>query len=209
MRVLLNAAMTADGKIALRGGHPLSISDPEDLRRVHGLRTSCDAILVGIGTVLADDPQLTARTTPTSARQPVRVILDSEGRLPTTARVLDGAARTVIFTAKGKGKKWANAETIEAGEERVDLRLALRELSARGVQTLLVEGGATVFGAFLSAGIVDEMTIYIAPMVVGGGAPSLVEGAGAEKVDHLLKLKLLEARPQGAGVLLRYGPAHR
>ena len=201
----MNAAMSADGKIALRGAAPLALSDAADLQRVHQLRAASDAILVGIGTVLADDPRLTARTgQPT--RQPMRVVLDSQGRTPPQARVLDGAARTLVFTAKGQARRFPNAETVEAGEGRVDLRLALRELQARGVQTLLVEGGATVIGAFLRAGLVNDLFTYVAPVVVGGGAPTLVEGPGAAQREHVLRLKLAEVAPLGAGVVLHWVP---
>lgn len=204
--MIVNAAMTADGKIALRGAQPLAISDPADFARVHQLRAKVDAILVGIGTVLADDPHLTARTTPPPSRQPLRVILDSKGQTPPNAQVLDAAAKTVIFTGKGQGRRWPNAETVELNEGRIDLRLALRELQARKVETLLVEGGATIIGAFLRSGLVNEMTTFIAPMVVGGGAPSLVEGPGATDKEHVLKLKVAEVAPLGAGVLIRYVP---
>lgn len=206
MRVIVNAAMTADGKIALRGAMPLAISDPADFARVHQLRASVDAILVGIGTVLADDPHLTARTSPPPARQPLRVVLDSKGQTPPNAQVLDAAAKTLIFTGKGNGRRWPNAETVELNEGRIDLRLALRELQARKVETLLVEGGATIIGAFLRSGLVNEMTTFIAPIVVGGGAPSLVEGPGATDKDHVLKLKVAETSPLGSGVLIRYVP---
>lgn len=206
MRVVVNAAMSADGKIALRGAAPLVLSDAADSARVHQLRASADAVLVGIGTVLADDPHLTARTTPPPARQPLRVVLDSRGQTPPNARVLDGAAKTLILTGKGNARRWPNAEAVEVSDGRVDLRLALRELQARGVQTLLVEGGATVIGAFLRAGLVDEMLTYVAPVVVGGGAPSLVEGPGATDKEHVLRLRLAEATPLGQGVLLRYLP---
>lgn len=206
MRVIVNAAMTADGKIALRGATPLAISDEADLRRVHALRASCDAILVGIGTVLADNPQLTARTSPPPARQPLRVVLDSRCQTPLNARVLDGAAKTLILTGKGAGRRLPNADVVELGEGRVDLRLALRELHARGVQTLLVEGGATVIGSFLRAGLVNDLYTYVAPLVVGGGAPSLVEGPGATEKEHVLRLKVADAAPLGAGVLIHYVP---
>ena len=206
MRVIVNAAMSADGKIALRGANTLELSDAADMERVHRLRAQVDAILVGIGTVLMDDPHLTSRASGVVTKQPLRVVLDSRGRLPPMARVLDGASKTLVFTAKGAGRKWPNAETVEAGDGRVDLRLALRELQARGVNTLLVEGGATVIGAFLRAGLVNDLYAYVAPVVVGGGAPSLVEGPGAEKREHVLKLRLLEAAPQGEGVLLHYVP---
>lgn len=208
MRVVVNAAMSADGKIALRGGAPLQLSDEADLRRVHEMRAHSDAILVGIGTILADDPRLLSKA-PGATRQPLRVVLDSRGRLPPQARVLDGAAKTLVLTAKGNGRRWPNADTAEAGEGRVDLRLALRELHARGVQTLMVEGGATVIGSFLRAGLVDDLYTYVAPLVVGGGAPSLVEGPGAERGEHVLRMRLVAATPLGQGVLLHYAPAGR
>lgn len=205
MRVVVNAAMSADGKIALRGGNPLQLSDEADLRRVHELRARSDAIVVGIGTVLADDPSLLSKA-PGATKQPIRVVLDSKGQTPPNARVLNGAARTFVFVAKGQARRFPNAECIEAGEGRVDLRLVLRELQARGVQTVMVEGGATIIGAFLRANLVDDLFVYLAPVVVGGGAPSLVEGPGAEKAEHVLKLKLADATPVGRGVLVHYVP---
>ena len=206
MRVIVNAAMTADGKIALRGAMPLQISDAADFARLHALRAKVDAIVVGIGTVLADDPHLTARTTPPPVKQPLRVVLDSKGQTPPNAQVLDGGAKTLIFCGKGASRRWPNAEAVELGEGRVDLRLALRELQARKVETILVEGGATIIGAFLRAGLVNEMYTYVAPMVVGGGAPSLVEGPGATDKEHVLKLKVADVTPLGSGVLIHYVP---
>lgn len=204
MRVIVNAAMSADGKIALRGAAPLTLSDETDMKRVHEMRAKADAVCVGIGTVLNDDPRLISRVQ--GAKQPLRVVLDSKGRMPPGAKVLDGAARTVILTAKGNGRKWPNAETIEAGDDRVDLRLALRELAARGVNTLMVEGGATVIGAFLRAGLVNDLYTFVAPTVVGGGAPSLVEGPGATDAAHTLKMKLQEVSALGTGALLHWVP---
>ena len=206
MRVVVNAAMSADGKIALRGGAPLKLSDEADLRRMHEMRAGSDAILVGIGTVLADDPRLLSKH-PGATRHPLRVVLDSQGRLPPTARVLDGAAPTLVFTARGRGRAWANAETVEAGEGRVDLRAALRGLEARGVRSLMVEGGATVIASFLRERLVDDLYVYVAPLVVGGGAPSLVEGEGARRAEDVLRMRMAGATPLGEGVLLHYVPA--
>lgn len=207
MRVIVNAAMTADGKIALRGATSLQISDDADTRRVHEMRAKSDAIGVGIGAVLADDPQLTVRLKDAaSVKQPLRVVFDSKVQTPPLARVLDAAAKTVVFCAKGHARRLPNAEVVEVGEGRVDLRLALRELQARGVQTLMVEGGATLIGGFLRAGLVNDLYTWIGPMVVGGGAPSLVEGPGATDAEHVLKLRVAETATVGAGVLIHYVP---
>lgn len=206
MRVIVNAAMSADGKIALRGGAPLRLSDEADLQRVHRLRAQCDAILVGIGTVLADNPRLSARTSPPTLRQPLRVVLDSQARTPEDSHVLDGSAKTLILTAKGRARAFPNAECVEAGEGRVDVRLALRELQARGVQTLLVEGGATVIASFLRAGLVNDLYTYVAPAIVGGGAPTLVEGSGASAPEHLLRLRVADVHTLGEGVVIHYVP---
>ncbi len=204
MRVVVNAAMSADGKIALRGGNPLTLSDDADMRRVQDMRAKSDAIVVGIGTVLADDPSLLAKTP--GVKQPIRVVLDSKAQTPPNARVLNGAARTVVYVAKGNARRFPNADCVEAGEGRVDLRLVLRDLQARGAQSVMVEGGATVIGSFLRMGLVDDLYTWLAPVVVGGGAPSLVEGPGAERAEHVLKLKLAEATLLGKGVLLHYVP---
>lgn len=206
MRVTVNAAMTVDGKIALRGGAQLAISDAEDLARVHAMRTRHDAIVVGIGTVLADDPQLTARHV-TGGRNPVRVILDSKARLPPNARVLDGASKTLHVVTEGHARSIPNAETVVAGEgEQVDLRLMLRELAARGLQNVMVEGGARVIGSFLRHGLVNDLYTYVGPVVVGGGAPSLVEGPGATLKEHVLRMRLAEAGRLGDGALLHWVP---
>ncbi|MHB8604615.1 MAG: RibD family protein [Thermoplasmatota archaeon] len=207
MRVIVNAATSADGKIALRGAKTLTLSSKEDLVRVHKLRAEVDAILVGRGTVLADDPSLLVRAElagTKTPKQPLRVVLDSQARTPPMAKVLDGRAKTIIVTAAGVGARFPNAEVLEAGEGRVDLRLALRELAARGVKSVLVEGGATVIGAFLRAQLVDDLYVFVSPVIVGGGAPSLVEGPGATEASHVLRLRLASVEKFGDGALLHY-----
>lgn len=180
MRVLLNCAASLDGRIALPGGAPLRISGPEDLARVHRLRAEVDGVLVGVNTVLADDPSLLVKWDLAGlppARQPARVVLDSRLRTPKDARVRDGRARLVLVAAEGAdGLKGDGADVVVAGargKTRVDLREALVALEALGIKSLLVEGGGTVLAAFLEAGLWDRLTVYQAPLLLGPKAPSL------------------------------------
>jgi len=209
VRVIVNAAMSLDGKIALSGGGRLRLSDEVDWARVHQLRASVDAVAVGIGTVLADDPRLTARPRDADAPspQPWRVVFDSHGRLPASARVLAPDDRALIVTTSRVTKSWPRATTLAVGAgERVDLPAALAQLAAaHGIKSLMVEGGATLIGALLAANLVDELRVYVAPLVVGGGAPTLADGPGATGPGEVLRLRLLGCAAQGEGALLSYG----
>lgn len=205
-RVHLNLASSVDGRIALADGSPTRLSGPEDWERVHRLRREVDAVLVGIGTVLADDPRLTARPGGQPADdQPLRVVLDSGGRTPPDARVLDGAAPTLLVTVEGADVDRVGADVVEAGIGTVDLVSTLEALADRGVERVLVEGGGRVAGSFLWAGLVDVFTLYIAPVLVGGDAPTIAPEVGVAGGDETLDLPLEAAEPLGEGVLLRYG----
>ncbi len=205
-RVIINAAMSVDGKIALRGGKRIKISDEEDFRRVHELRNEVDAILVGINTVLLDDPKLVVKEKYVKdPRHPLRVVLDSKLRIPATARVLNDIAETVVITTEDAPERRINAEIIRCGRGMVDLKCALEQLYARGIRSLLVEGGGTVIYSFLKEGLVDELQVFVGSMIIGGGAPTLAEGEGASEEPGVIRLRLLEARTLGSGVLLRYG----
>ena len=204
-RIIINAAMSIDGKIALVGGKRIKISDEEDFERVHKLRNSVDAILVGINTILKDDPKLTVKEKfVKNPQNPVRIVLDSKLRIPENARVFHQNGKTIIATTEDSPNRKINAEIIRCGKNRVDLRCLMEKLWGRGIRSILVEGGKEVIFSFLSEGLVDEMNVFVGSVVIGGDAPSLVGGKGAKYVDDVIKLKLLSCEKIGSGVLLKY-----
>jgi len=173
-------AATLDGRSAAADGTSRWITSPQSRAEVHRLRATVDAVVVGVGTVLADDPALTARDggDAPAGRQPLRVVVDSAGRTPATARVRDGAAPTWVATA---------AEVGTRADGRVDLVALLAQLRDRGVVSVLLEGGPTLAGAFLEADLVDRVTAYTAPVLLGAGPPALV-GAGITTITDALRL---------------------
>jgi 2,5-diamino-6-(ribosylamino)-4(3H)-pyrimidinone 5'-phosphate reductase len=204
-RVIINAAMSVDGKIALADGKGMRLSNEEDLRRVHRLRASVDAILVGVGTVLMDDPKLTVKSEYAKGRNPLRVVLDSRGRTPETAHVLDGSAPTLIVTSRECDRKFPHAEVQRLGTHEVDLPALLGHLGARGVRTILVEGGSTVIWSFLREGLADELKVFVSSRVLGGRtSPTLAGGQGATSLDETPGLHLERVERLGDGVLLEY-----
>jgi len=198
--------MSADGKIALRTRKQTKISNEQDNRRVHKLRNSADAILVGIETILSDDPKLTVNGKYVRLpRNPVRIVLDSKGRTPKDALVLNRAAPTIIVTNEKCRKTFPNAETIRCGRRGVDLRRLLPILEGRGIKTLLVEGGSKVIWSFLESRLADEISIFVGSMVIGGEeSPTAAGGEGAASEKKMVELRLLDAKVLGSGVLLRY-----
>jgi 2,5-diamino-6-(ribosylamino)-4(3H)-pyrimidinone 5'-phosphate reductase len=202
-RVTVNCAMTADGKIAGRSRRQLRISSPPDLDRVRSLRTSSDAILVGVGTVLADDPHLTIKGLPRE-RNPLRVVLDSTGRTPDHARVLDDRARTLMVTAEGCTRTWTGAEVLRTGMKKVDLEGVLDYLYHQGVRELMVEGGGETIFSFFQQGLVDRYTVFVGSLVVGGrSSPTPVDGEGLAE-EEATRLRLVDCERLGDGVLLSY-----
>ena len=195
--VLAKWAMTLDGKIATRTGDSKWISNKASGRRVHELRGRVDAILVGVGTALADDPQLTAR--PPGPRTATRVVLDSRCRLPlmsqlaTTARIVP----TLVATTAAAPEDAAGALAAQGCEVlrlpdangRPDVRALLAELGRRRMTNLLVEGGGAVLGSFFDANVIDEVHVFIAPRLAGGAAaPTPVGGLGVETMAQALAL---------------------
>lgn len=199
-------AMSLDGRIATRSGDARWISGPASRALVHELRAASDAVLVGIGTVLSDDPQLTARDLPAHhqvIRQPARVVLDSTLRIPPAARVLarDGALVTVATTSRARPERRQAIEALGADvivadgpDGRVDLRALCEALGRRGVMSLLVEGGGAVHGAFMDAGRVDKVLAFLAPVIVGGPAPGPVGGAGVDRLAQAWRLTRMVIR---------------
>ena len=191
-------AMSLDGKIATRTGDSKWITCEESRQYVHTLRARSDAIMAGIGTVLADDPQLTARDADGAPlpRQPLRVIVDSKGRLPADAALLRQPGRTLVFVSDETAARQSGLESprtewvVASGDDgRVDLRAMLSELGRREITSLFVEGGGTLLGSLFDKGLVDRVVGFIAPVIVGGSAaPSPVSGSGVERIVDAMRL---------------------
>ena len=203
-------AMSLDGKIATRTGDSKWITGEESRRYVHELRARSDAIMAGIGTVIADDPQLTARRpdgTPLP-RQPLRVVVDSSGRIPLESTLLRQPGETLIAASGGSEEKLAHLEeagakilTLSALDGRVDLLVLLTELGDRGVTSVFVEGGATLLGSLFDAGLVDRVVAFVAPVIIGGdSALSPVGGVGVERMADALRLKDIQIQTFGEDV---------
>ncbi len=209
-KVILNCAASADGKIALSNRQRLKLSNNEDFERVHLLRSKYDAILVGIGTIIEDDPALTIDPKYDSTQNPIRIVLDTKCRTPRNARILDGKSKTII--AIGEGTKPApiqNAEMIKCGTDEINLPRLLKELSNKGVKTVLVEGGETVMWSFLKNELFDEFNIFISSMIIGGKmTPTIAGGDGTLELGDLLRLKLDDAQTLGDGILLTYSKSN-
>jgi diaminohydroxyphosphoribosylaminopyrimidine deaminase / 5-amino-6-(5-phosphoribosylamino)uracil reductase len=200
--VVLKAAMTLDGKVATRTGDSQWISCEASRARAHRWRAEADAVAVGIGTALADDPQLTSRIEGVS-RQPRRVVFDSEARLPLDSKLVRGAAEVPVIVVCCRAASRTNVQALEAAgveviraagaNEAGRVESALDELGARDVQSLLLEGGPHLDGAFFEAGEIDEARIFVAPILAGGrDARTVVEGQGAEEIANAMHASRLD-----------------
>jgi diaminohydroxyphosphoribosylaminopyrimidine deaminase/5-amino-6-(5-phosphoribosylamino)uracil reductase len=194
--VILKAAMSLDGKVATRTGHSQWISGEASRARAHRWRSECDAVAVGIGTAVADDPQLTARTAGV-ARQPLRVVFDSEASLPVDSQLVRSATEVPVAVVCSRAANRTAIGALEAAgvevivtsgqNEAARVTSALRELGTRGVQSVLLEGGPHMAGVFLEAGEVDEARMFIAPILVGGRDGKAAVGAqGIGRIDDAL-----------------------
>jgi diaminohydroxyphosphoribosylaminopyrimidine deaminase / 5-amino-6-(5-phosphoribosylamino)uracil reductase len=215
--VTLKAGMTLDGKLATATGESRWITSAASRREVHQLRRSADAVLVGVGTVLADDSSLTARTGSQlenlALQQPIRIVVDSRLRTPLKAQVLaqQDKAKTIIVTTSAAPaarrsalqKKGIEILTLPALQGRVSLSALLRELGRRGIMSLLVEGGGEVNAAMLKAKLVDHVRLYMAPRLLGGqNAKGLIGGASPARLAGAIALRNVVTRSVGHDVVV-------
>ncbi|HTT44526.1 MAG TPA: dihydrofolate reductase family protein [Thermoplasmata archaeon] len=212
--VWVNCAVSLDGRLAYAGGKRAALSGPEDLVRVQRLRAGSDAILVGVGTVVKDDPSLRVHWEllgEPAGRNPTRVVVDASGRTPTNARVLDGSTPTIVATSERSARAFpSHVKRLVAGKERVDLRRLLSQLYDLGVRKLMVEGGAEILSSVLRDGLFDRFSVYYAPMVVGGAtAPPMVSGPETTGPDDVAPLELIGLERLGTGYLATYAPSGR
>ena len=209
-QVILNAAMTLDGKIATRTGSS-DISGKEDLLMVHRLRKEMDAIMVGINTVVADDPRLTVHKIPEKPeKNPIRVIVDSQGRTPIKARILNDEALTIVVVSDNASPEKIKhlrerAEVMVCGNKKVDLTSLMEKLGEIGIKTLMLEGGSTLNYSMLKDGLVNEIRLCIAPMIAGGiQAKSLVGGEGVDYMKDAFRLKFKKSYTLGEDFIVEY-----
>ncbi len=214
--VIWKSALTLDGHPATRTGASFWITGEEARRCAHTIRAWNDAIMVGAGTVLADDPQLTARPAgmdPAQVRQPARIIVDSHLRIPPTARCLDPAApgrAIVATTTEAPPDKTAalSAQGVEVWQAppvagRVDLARLLADLHELEISSILLEGGPTLTGSFFDLGLVDQCMIFIAPLIFGGTlAPPALGGSGVATPAQAVRLTQVRRRRCGADLLI-------
>jgi diaminohydroxyphosphoribosylaminopyrimidine deaminase / 5-amino-6-(5-phosphoribosylamino)uracil reductase len=206
--VTLKMAASLDGRAAVRDGTSRWITGPEARADVHRLRAASGAIVVGAGTVLADDPSLTVRLEGYRGRPPLRVAVDAAGRIAASHALFDGSAPTLIATAAGvdpatrRGWEQAGAEVVEVdrapGEWGVSLSALTELLGKRDVQNVLIEGGPTLAWSAIEAGVVDRFVLYLAPKLIGGtGAPGILGGTGIETIADAFSAEIVEVAMLG------------
>jgi diaminohydroxyphosphoribosylaminopyrimidine deaminase / 5-amino-6-(5-phosphoribosylamino)uracil reductase len=203
--VTYKAAVTLDGKVAASGGDARWISCLDSRRVVHRLRAQADAVMVGAGTVRRDDPELTVRLV--QGRNPTRVVITRHGDLPATARVLDAARATptivIVEEASAAARRLLadrGVELVEVGE--AGLRAGLAELAARGLFDVICEGGPVLAGALLAERLIDRVVLFVAPVIVGRGAPDLFAAPAVEQVGAAWRLRDVEWSPVGDDLML-------
>lgn len=211
--VIMKSAMTLDGKIASFSGDSKWISGEASRRRVHELRDRVAGVMVGIHTVLRDDPQLTTRLEGRAGKNPVRIVVDSKGSLPENSKILEpGSGGPVILATTDSMNEEKEYRLTQRGvvmvkcmdsKGSVDLKRLMEELFKREIDSILLEGGGSLNASALSAGIVDKVMFFIAPKILGGQkALTPVEGQGVEQVSDALKLREISVEKVGEDILV-------
>jgi 2,5-diamino-6-(ribosylamino)-4(3H)-pyrimidinone 5'-phosphate reductase len=221
--IIVNVAMSADGKLSTRERRQVKISGDQDFNRVDRLKAGSDAVMVGIGTVLADDPSLTVKAEECrnnrlkrgADEHPIRIVVDSRARISPDASIFrKGSGKRVIAVSRSADPGAVEhlrtlATVIIAGEDEVDLPLLMEELGTMGIQRVMVEGGGTLIAGLIEAGLVDEIYTYIGNIIIGGNdAPTLADGDGFIRESDFCRLTLLESRKIESGILLHWNVDH-
>jgi riboflavin-specific deaminase-like protein len=215
--VHINCASTLDGRIARPDGSRLRISCAEDMVRVHHLRQDTGSIVIGAGTVIADDPKLTVKTSIIRDGRPLnKIVIDGMGRIPISARFLRTPGRSIIASTRNHDPvRLEELEEavidedldveilmLEGKEGRIDPEELLIELKDMGIDSILVEGGSSIIRQFVVKGLFDRFTVYYGPMVIGGNGPSIVDS-----VEAPISLKVISSKRLGEGILMELGRA--
>ena len=218
--IILNGAMTLDGKIATKTGNS-EISGEEDLLRVHKIRKEVDAIMVGINTVLTDNPRLIAyRVSSDKKDNPIRIVVDNKARTPLNFKILNDDAKTIIAVSNlcNENNKNCDKEAVNRAKELskkveifystkdyIDLKELMNYLYNKGIKTLLLECGSTLNFSMLKENLIDEIRVCIAPMVVGGkDSKTFFDGEGFDLMKDAVKLKLEKSYSLGKDFILEY-----
>ena len=208
--IILKMAATLDGKLATRNGESQWITGEASRRFVHRLRDQVDGVIVGIGTVLKDDPMLTARTR--EGRDPYRIVFDTRLRIPENAKVVDlSPSKTIVATTEMASqdkierlrKKGLRILISDSKSGKVDLKASLLKLGEMGMMSLLVEGGSQINGSFLDQGLIDKIFLFLSPKLIGDPlAPGIFSGAGFASLKEAISIKDLKVRRIGKDILL-------
>ena len=201
--IQVNCAMSGDGKIAGDDRTQIFISSREDKDRVKQMRRDNDGIMVGVGTVIADNPHLTIKGLGYE-ENPVRIILDPHGRTPDDALVLDNRAPTIMVTLESCEKNWGDIKIIRTGKDTIDLENLMGALYSEGIEKLMVEGGGETISRLLKANLVDRYSVFVGSLLIGGkNAPTPADGDGW-LAEGGIKLELENFEKLGNGVLLNF-----
>jgi len=215
--ILVNVAVSADGKLSTRERRQVKISGSDDFDRVDIIKSGADAIMVGIGTILADDPSLTVKSPERIAERlstgkpehPVRIIIDSQARTPPDAKILHkGPGKRIIAVSSTSPKDRIaalipHAEIIPVGSNKVELTKLMEILGNQGIQRLMVEGGGTLIAGLFNEGLVDQLSMFVGNIIIGGAdAPTLADGPGWIQEGDFTSLELMQIQQLDQGVLI-------